>query len=362
MKMNLKIGQKNRGMALMIVMVVIFVLGIIAAGFAYSMKVEMRLARNHNQEADLEWLGRSGIELAKYILGQQLTIAAEPFDSLNQKWAGGTGVTNELLADINLDNNELGPGVFSIKIIDAERKYNINVADEMILKQAMNLIGVEAVDASTITESILDWRDIDDDERLSGAENRYYLNLNPSYVAKNGPLDDISELLLVKGVTPEIYWGPSGAQGHGKGAGTIPVMNKSRLGYQNQSTPMVGLIDLFTCLSDRAVNINTTSASVLQLFPGIDANTAQAIVQARAGPDNVEGNDDDTPFRNPGELMNVPGMNRQAVAQVARFFSVRSRTFEVQVDARIDNYKRTFYAHLRRNNPRDIQTLYFYWK
>ena len=31
--------------------------------------------------------------------------------------------------------------------------------------------------------------------------------MNPPYSAKNGPIDDISELLLIKGVTPEIYYG-----------------------------------------------------------------------------------------------------------------------------------------------------------
>ncbi len=104
-------------------MIVIVVLGILAGGFAYSMKVETKLARFGTYETDLEWLGRSGVEFGRYVLGQQLGIPNEgAYASLNQKWAGGPGgSTNELLADIHLDNNHLGDGVFSVRIIDTGR-------------------------------------------------------------------------------------------------------------------------------------------------------------------------------------------------------------------------------------------------
>src|SRR5215472_8822434 len=55
----------ERAIALIIVMICIFVLTILAGGFAYSMKVETRLARNANSEVELEWLGRSGVECAR---------------------------------------------------------------------------------------------------------------------------------------------------------------------------------------------------------------------------------------------------------------------------------------------------------
>jgi hypothetical protein len=41
---------------------------------------------------------------------------------------------------------------------------------------------------------------------------------------------------------------------------------------------------------------------------------------------------------------------------------VRSRTFEVQVDASVGGYQRTFYAIVGRNSPRDLPVLSFYWK
>jgi hypothetical protein len=120
-------------------------------------------------------------------------------------------------------------------------------------------------------------------------------------------------------------------------------------------------VELFTPLSSGRINVNTASATVLQLIPGVDENVAAQIIQLRSGPDGADGTDDDTPFRNVGELVNA-GLNRQAVQQVARWCDVRSRTFEVQVDASVGGYQRTFYAIVGRNSPRDLPVLSFYWK
>src|SRR2546425_4496044 len=183
--MRISTQPPPRGIALIIVMTVIIVLGILAGGFAYSMKVETTLARNANFEPDLEWLGRSGVELARYVLAQQMMIPNEPYDSLNQKWAGGPGsmysMTNAALAQISLENNELGKGHFSIKIADMERKVNLNTVDQVMLQQALSMVGVDPTTASTVVDSILDWRDPDSNPRITGAKSDFYLKLEPPY-------------------------------------------------------------------------------------------------------------------------------------------------------------------------------------
>ena len=201
-------STNDRGIALIIVMMVVVVLGVLAAGFAYSMKVETKLARNVSHEGQLEWLGRSGVELARYVLAQQKSIPGEQgFDALNQVWAGGPPSTNELLMGIHLLDNELGQGSFSVRITDLERKFNINLATPAILQRAVDLLQVDSVDAATIVDSIEDWKDPLDDPHVSGTESDYYLGLPEPYVAKNGPLDHLSELLLIRGITPSMYWG-----------------------------------------------------------------------------------------------------------------------------------------------------------
>jgi type II secretory pathway component PulK len=64
-------------------------LAMLAGGFAYSMSGN-KAGRNAQNEAELQWLGRSG-EFSATSRPQQLTIPSEPYDSLNQKWAGGPG-------------------------------------------------------------------------------------------------------------------------------------------------------------------------------------------------------------------------------------------------------------------------------
>ncbi len=263
--------------------------------------------------------------------------------------------TNEILANISLEDVELGRGKFTVKIVDLERKVNINMADDIILRQALTLMGVNAVDMSPISDAIRDWIDPDDNTLLNGAESDYYLGLKPAYESKNGPIDDLSELLLIRGVTPEMYWGPAATNRF------MPVYSGplSRMHEDDFPTYPVGFVDMFTPISQRSINPNTTSAQTPQLIPGLDETTAQGIITARAGPDGVDGTEDDTPFRNANELpMRVPGFRGEWV----RFFNTRSVTFQVTVTAQIDDHKADWVVILIRANPRDIKVVSMYKK
>jgi general secretion pathway protein K len=351
----------EQGIALIVVMLVIIVLAGLVAGFAGSMRVEMRLARFSNSSAEMEWIGRSGLELARYTLAMQARVPGENnHESLNQKWAGGTGVTNELLADIKLDNVPLGGGLFTVTMKDAERKFNINAADEQLLQQALTVVGVDASEFSTIVDCILDWRDPDNNPRLNGAENDYYLSLIPPYYCKNGYIDDLTELLLVKGINSDIYWGPASTNHF---ISTYQKKGSRKHNERQGAGYAVGLADLFNTLSSGRLNLNTASATALLLIPGMDQNVAQEIIQRRAGLDGVDGTEDDTPFLNPGDLAGVPGITPVVMQLAGRYCDVRSQTFEVRVDVALDGLKRTFFGTLRRNplRPNDFVVVQFYW-
>ena len=350
-------SRQQSGIALIIVLLVITVLAILAGGFAYSMKVETKLARNSNHDPELEWIGRSGVEAAKYVLSLEAQGPGGQLDYLNSVWAGGTGLdTNNMAAQFPLDNYELAPGrSFSVKITDLDRKFNINMANQDILRQALMLVGVDPSAQSVIIDSVLDWRDPNDDAGTSGAESSHYQALNPPYFAKNGPIDDISELLRINGVTPAMFWGSS-PQGM---VSRIPQAMRSRF---DEPTYAVGLRDLFTALSSRAMNVNTASAIQLQILPPIDENVAQAIISRRAGPDGAEGTTDDTPFRNPGEISSIAGLPPPVFQQIGPYLTTRSMIFEARITAKVDTQTRDYIAILRRNSPRDIQLLSLYWE
>jgi general secretion pathway protein K len=351
--MKIRTHHNSGGIALIMVMCAIFVLSALAAGFVLSMKVETRLAYNANSEQQLLWLGRSGVELARYVLSQHPP--GEPYDSLNQKWAGGSGSlseSNSVLSSLPLNNYPVGDGTVSIKIIDLERKVNINTASATTIQQALTLMGVDANDISVVSDSILDWIDSDDLPRVAGAESDYYQGLAVPYYAKNAPIDDLSELLLVKDVTPEMYWGgnagnhtPSVFQ-HKLGLGTAPG--------QTPDYPF-GLVEIFTPFSSGKININTANANVLQMIPGVDAAMADAIIKQRAGPDGVDGTEDDISFNSPGQLGGFGIQDTSAC-------DTRSFTYEVHATAQIGEFKREYVAILARTSGMDIQVLSFYWK
>ena len=58
-----------------------------------------------------------------------------------------------------------------------------------------------------ISDAILDWIDADDQRREFGAESAEYAAAAEPYRPANGPIDDVQELLAVRGVTPELFYG-----------------------------------------------------------------------------------------------------------------------------------------------------------
>lgn len=358
--MKIRLASKNRGIALIIAMIAVAFLSGMAIELAGRMKVETRLAMNADSEQEMLWMGRGGVETARWILSEEMTIPNEQYDALNQIWAGGPGgmgETNSALSGFSLNNIPLGRGQFSLKIIDNERKVNINTAPPMVIQQALTVMGVDANSISTVADSIGDWIDADDAPRAAGAESDYYQGLTPAYYAKNAPIDDLSELLLVKGVTLDMYLGPA-APNH------APAAFQHKLGFgaapgQEPDYPF-GLRDVFTPLSSGRININTADANTLQVLPGIDAQTAADIIKMRSGPDGVDGTADDMPFTSVGQLQ-AAGVSPQVIGQIGGLCDVRSRTFEVHVTAQIGGFQREYVAILFRNSGTDIQVLSFGW-
>lgn len=371
MRICLKINRARGGFALILVMLTIIALTALVASFALSMNTEVRLARNADYDTEMEWMGRSGVELACFQLANKCP-EQKGYDALNQMWAGGTSPCSNDIPQIGL-SADLGRGHITVKITDMERKWDINqVANARapqteVLQKALTEIGVSDQDqAATIQDSIMDWCSTDSTSRFNGAKDDYYMHLVPPYYCKNGPIDDLSELLLVKGVTPGIYWG-SNSTNHP--VALTPQRSVTGAVFRNaDKEPVypVGLYDLFSPLGGK-LNVNTASLQALELIPGMDEAAATQIIRQRAGPDGIDGTDDDAPFQNIGEINsgNVQGTppQGQAVQGLASYIDVRSYVFQVQVDAEINGYKRTFYGIVGRAGPsgQKLQCVRFYW-
>ncbi len=124
-----------------------------------------------------------------------------------------------------------------------------------MLERLLTALEIDKQERDIIVDSIEDWRDANDLARINGAESDYYLKLPVPYRPRNGNLQDLAELLQIKGITPEIYYG-------------------------HDDKP--GLADLLTVRSRGAmININTAPKLILKAIGLSDAEIGN-IVQARA--------------------------------------------------------------------------------
>jgi type II secretory pathway component PulK len=166
-------------------------------------------------------------------------------------------------------------------------------------------------------------------------------------------MDDITELLLVKGVTPEMFKGGSATND------TDAAFQHHHLGFGNApgDTPdyPFGLRDVFTPFSSAQVNINTADENVLQCIPGMDTTSVENILKFRSG---EGGGDGSSSFQSLAQLGSI--VNPAALAQIQRYCTVRGSTYEVHATAQIGDFKREYIAILFRNGP-NVQVVSFHW-
>ncbi|MEK7364345.1 MAG: hypothetical protein AAB016_10265, partial [candidate division NC10 bacterium] len=148
----------------------------------------------------------------------------------------------------------LGQGTFSYRITDEEARINLNTAPPDRIDRLLAMLGADKQVRDVIKDSLQDWRDPNDLHRINGAESDHYLKLPVPYRARNANLEDVAELLQIRGVTPELYFGRGGEP---------------------------GLAEFVTVHgAGQQVNTNTASPTVLKTLGLSDAEVSE-IVQAR---------------------------------------------------------------------------------
>jgi general secretion pathway protein K len=272
-------------------------------------------------------IARSGMEAAKVVLLRDLTSATEGgFDAPNQEWA-----TNQTL----FVDHPLGEGVLNVRVTDEESKLPVNKLTPVQWRRLLDLLDVEPADADVIADSVADWIDENDLHQLHGAEDDYYASLVPPYRAKNAPIDRVEELLLVRGVTPEIFYGQPATD-------------------DEEAIP--GLVEFLTATSNGRININTASPLALKAALGLDDLQTEAVVQYRAGSDGEWGTDDDKPFRSLEEFYAVIGnLTDEVRAQLGEWLTVQSDHFSIRSSGDVGGVKRTVHAVVRRGSDNKIK-------
>jgi type II secretory pathway component PulK len=201
-----------RGSALVLVLVVIMLLTFGAYTFSELMLTEYQAADASGRQMQALAAAQSGIEYVTTLLtvdggGWDTDLYHNPavFHVPVSTGGGFTIVAPIEGVPASIQNQAAGAGVLRMGLIDESSRINLNVlasfdpADGVARGMLLTLPNM----TSEIADSILDWIDADTDIREFGAEEESYTVVFP----RNGPLDTLEELLLVNGVTPQLFYG-----------------------------------------------------------------------------------------------------------------------------------------------------------
>lgn len=207
------------GVVLIIVLVVLIVLALAAYTFCELMVTHRESAQLSGKQMQARALVDSGVESVKIFLVQ---------DRATRQEAGGVFDNPETFQGIVVlaDPNPKLRGSFTVLASNLDDMGNLagvryGLQDESARLNLNALITAEkqmpdggrtllmALPGMTIeiADAIMDWLDADEETREYGAEADYYSGLDPPYGPKNGPFETVEELLLVRGVTPQLLFG-----------------------------------------------------------------------------------------------------------------------------------------------------------
>ena len=336
-----KIINNNQGIALLLVISVTTIL--VATALEYNRRARFTVLSTAaaRDRLKLSQMTASGVHAAMALLAKDR--AESNIDSLQEDWANPEKI-NELLSEMPFDEGEI-----TVTITDEMGRFQINAlvlfpdsrtfneSQRQILERYLNFLNdateetPEDSQPPAIVNSLKDWLDFGDDDAitgLSGAESAYYQDLDPSYSSRNGPITDIHDLLLVKGITPDIFYG---------------------------SAEKPGLVDLLTVHGMRAgagtqftfsgkININTAELPVLAaLIPSENLDLVTALYEMR----QQAATEKDAPnLSDPGWFKNIAGFG--GINLDADLLTTASDTFRVISEAKVNDTTLTTTAVVER--------------
>lgn len=199
----------ERGLSLVLVLWLLALMFLIAPGFVYTMRIESAATSSFEDEASAWALAVAGVYMAAAEVSADYEVVASSEAGLVFLERNADG----FLPLPSRRDLKMGEGTVSYVIEDERAKINLNTAQRGVIDELLRLSGADSAARDAISDSIIDWRDENGDFHLNGAEGDYYGSLPFPYGSKDGPFDFTEELLLVKGVSREIFYGAGGESG-----------------------------------------------------------------------------------------------------------------------------------------------------
>ena len=180
----------ERGVAIVLAMGVVAMAAMAATAIMITQSTWSRAAELTADHVQAQVLIQAGVDWSRAILSYDRR--SNNVDHLGEPWA-------LRLPSMPVENGELTgyiedqQGLFNLNNLVKGAK--VNLAQLAIFRRLLSTLGLPAALADTLA----DWLDADSEPRPQGAEDGFYLALQPPYLAANRPLIDVDEIALVRG-------------------------------------------------------------------------------------------------------------------------------------------------------------------
>jgi general secretion pathway protein K len=310
--------RNDRGVALILVLLMVSVIVVLTLQLNVSSRAQVHEAANLGDGIRVLYIAKSGLFAGMGILYEDKADA----DTLNEAWAQAEGLTEQ-------SKSYFDGGYLELVIEDESGKININkLVEGSGFNNAMKGLLTRFLshprfklrdpEVEALVNAIKDWIDADSEVTGTGAENAYYQGLGKSYTARNAPMESVDELLLVRGVTRELFYG-------------------------TPENP--GLYRFLTVYGEGKININTAPKEILQaLSPGVTEDMANRMDDYRRNPANS--------LTDPSWYRKVTGM--ESMTLDSPMLSTKSDSFQIISTGHLLAMKRTIRGVVKRDGEKKL--------
>ena len=259
-------------------------LSVMVISVLHTARMDLLVVKNYGDRIQAHYLALAGIEKAEALLYRD----AEDRSRSQKNHTGNFYDDPRQFRKV-----PLGRGVFSVfrrgrsdegggiifGVGDEESRLNVNIATADELAKLQNM-------APDVATAIVNWRG--GNSTTIAAEMQYYEGLQPPYQPRNGPFQTVRELLMVRGVTPELLLGKDVHQNglleaageNGNDFAFDNSVENSDLGWAGILTVDSTVQNVNAAGEDR-VNVQTADQNSLTAVRGITPQIARAIVAYR---------------------------------------------------------------------------------
>lgn len=179
-------GNRQRGIALVLVLWLLVLLTVIAASHARNIRTETRLAANQVEAARARALAEAA---ASHTILELLV------RDVQERWQ----------ADGTVYHLEIDGGTVAVSIHDTSGLIDLNTVDAPMLDKVLAAIGIDEVERAGLVGATLDWRDKDSLKHDNGAEDDDYRLAGIPWGVRDGAFSSVEEYRYVLGMTNPIF-------------------------------------------------------------------------------------------------------------------------------------------------------------